>query len=493
MNFLKRAVLYLVRKKGRITILIILLFLMSCCIQTGISFKMSAEKEAENLRKSLATGFILEVDMKNEEYLEEWSESGNNGQVYAGPKMTDVIIQKILSIDGVNDCILDLSMYVWTDLNLKSGMWALAEAEDDPNAQGFTMTKEDLMVRRNQTQVWSCRNGEKHKNFRTGALTIAEGRNIAEGDHNKAVISKWLAENNHLSVGDAIVVELKEGIFQTGSQPMKTWGQPIHLEIAGLFHGSFHQQASEHTPEWGYIDNIIYTDFDTYTKLQKNLDAAGFASEYRDGYTKAEFLVDDPGKLDGIMQQLEDSEEFGLENMKVTVDSAAYQAAAKPYHQVRMFAVILLAAGLFGTGIILCLVMKFWAQGRTHEIGILISIGIKKGEIFGQILTEYLLISAVALTLSFCLSGSLMDRCAAVAEQMMEPKTDEGAFEVTVSDLYEPVIMKTASDEVELEHEVSIGAMGFTAVFLCGILSISTLISLAGMRNIEPKKILQSM
>ena len=324
-------------------------------------------------------------------------------------------------------------------------------------------------------------------------MTIAEGRNIAEGDHNKAVISKWLAENNHLSVGDAIVVELKEGIFQTGSQPMKTWGQPIHLEIAGLFHGSFHQQASEHTPEWGYIDNIIYTDFDTYTKLQKNLDAAGFASEYRDGYTKAEFLVDDPGKLDGIMQQLEDSEEFGLENMKFTVDSAAYQAAAKPYHQVRMFAVILLAAGLFGTGIILCLVMKFWAQGRTHEIGILISIGIKKGEIFGQILTEYLLISAVALTLSFCLSGSLMDRCAAVAEQMMEPKTDEEAFEVTVSDLYEPVIMKTASDEVELEHEVSIGAMGFTAVFLCGILSISTLISLAGMRNIEPKKILQSM
>lgn len=203
--------------------------------------------------------------------------------------------------------------------------------------------------------------------------------------------------------------------------------------------------------------------------------------------------MDDPGKLDGIMQQLEDSEEFGLENMKFTVDSAAYQAAAKPYHQVRMFAVILLAAGLFGTGIILCLVMKFWAQGRTHEIGILISIGIKKGEIFGQILTEYLLISAVALTLSFCLSGSLMDRCAAVAEQMMEPKTDEEAFEVTVSDLYEPVIMKTASDEVELEHEVSIGAMGFTAVFLCGILSISTLISLAGMRNIEPKKILQSM
>ena len=58
MNFFQRAVLYLTRKKGRTVLLTALLFLMSCCVCLGVSFKKNAEEQTDRLRKSLAAGFI---------------------------------------------------------------------------------------------------------------------------------------------------------------------------------------------------------------------------------------------------------------------------------------------------------------------------------------------------------------------------------------------------------------------------------------------------
>lgn len=78
MNVIKRACIYLIRKKGRMLFLLILLLLMSLSILVGISFKESTERELERLRQSMASGFILKADVENEMYLK----AGEYGRIF---------------------------------------------------------------------------------------------------------------------------------------------------------------------------------------------------------------------------------------------------------------------------------------------------------------------------------------------------------------------------------------------------------------------------
>ena len=74
MSYMKRAVLYLKRKKGRAIAMLLLLFLMSCSVLVGVSFKESTEKEIERLRQSLTLGFLLKVDTRNEVYFKTFDD-----------------------------------------------------------------------------------------------------------------------------------------------------------------------------------------------------------------------------------------------------------------------------------------------------------------------------------------------------------------------------------------------------------------------------------
>lgn len=505
MKTLKRATLYLIRKKGRTVLLTVLLLLMSCCVMIGFSFKKNSEQEADRLRKSLATGFVMEVNSENELYHERVDNHGAGGIIYVGPLITDEMIEKVLSVDGVKDYVVDLSDLVWTDLELRPGAWAAHEPDDPETYEEnkkmgyFTMSEDELTLYKSETVIWPCRNGAMHKNFRTGALEIAEGRNIEEGDHNKAVISEWMAERNHVSVGDTFTIETREGIYQPSEDPMKTWGEPVTLEVVGVFHMNFSQPASEYTYESDFVENMIYTDLDTHVKYKENLKSGGFSlgeefgieNGVSNGYSTVEFMVTDPGELDSLIEQVENWDELDLENIEIAVDSTAYQASVKPYQQIRIFSLILLTVGGCGIGFILYMILKLWMQGRKHEVGILFSLGRGKTEVFAQMLTECLLVSAVALLLAFGLSIPMIDRCADAMERMTSPKADVEAYIATTSSKTLDIeIKKTSSDEVVLEHGVSGAAVLFAVIFVCGISTLSMLISFAGVSSLEPKKLL---
>ena len=491
MNFIERALLYLMRKKGRTFLMLSLFLLMSFSILIGSSIKKSAEKELDRLQKSMASGFILKADTDNELY----RGAGKYGIIYTGPTITDEMIGRILSLDGVKDYSVELMCVVWTNLDLKPGLYADMEPDPEPDVNApISHTEEYLTLRRHHIYMYSCRNGELYKNFRTGALTINKGRNIEEEDRGKAVISDWLAEKNHLSVGDTVTLETKEGNFEPTNEPLKTWGSPVEAEIVGLFHANFSQASSDFTPESCYIENVIYTDMDTYDKMQKNLAEHPYyegAMEYNDKHVTVEFLVEDPAQIDSIIQKIKELPDLDLTNMKLEVDDTAYQASARPYRQIRVFAWLLLAVGLCGMGSVLFLVLKLWMQGRKREIAVLYSVGTKKGDILAQMLAECLLVSAAAFMLTLLLSGPAFDWCANAAERLTAPGKDAQEYEVEITQYFTPEVIKTSSAEAMLEREISRDTMFFTAVFVCGISCVSVLLSFAGISGIELKKRLQ--
>ena len=489
MNFMKRASLYLVRKKGRMLFLLLLLFLMSLSVLIGISFKKGAEKELDRLRKSMASGFTLKADIENELYREHIDfEIGGGASVYVGPVIHADMIEKICSIDGVKDYIGDLfGCSIWADLELKPAMWADTALDlDDP-----ILTEGVVLLNRQEISTCPCRNGAIQKNFRTGALAIVEGRNIQEGDHFKAVVSDWMAEHNHLSIGDSVTLEVKEGMYQFTDDPLKSWGEPINLEIVGVFHANFNQESSRLSSESALIENFIYTDMDTYAKMREYEEQAGYDRGIAvDDFTEVEFLVEDPGQIDDLIQQIKSGEDLDLENMKLEVDNTDYQAAAAPYQQIRVFSMLLLALGFCGIGMILYLVMKLWVQGRRYEMGIFRSVGMKKEEILGQMLVECLMVSGVALVMAFVLSGVAVDRCATLAERMTAPRKDVQEYEVRVSKYNIPEITKTSSDEAVLDRSFSGDTVFLVILFVCGGSCISVAVSFAGISGLELKKLL---
>ena len=320
MNFRKRAILYLIRKR-KILLILCLLLLMSLSTLIGISFKKSTEKELDKLQKEMASGFLLQADTDNEMYRTAGKHGGNS---YDGPRITEEMIDRILSLDGVKDYSVESEyMYIWTDLDLRPGMYAAAEPDPEPDMNApMPWTEEYLTFGGHTTRIYPCRKGELYKDFRTGALSIIEGRNIEEGDRYKAVTSDWLANENHLSVGDTVTLETKEGNYRPTNEPLKTLGSPIEAEIVGLFHANFNQIYSEFTVEGCYIENIIYTDMDTYIKTLENLamDAYfGDLADYENKYLNVEFLVKNPAQIDSIIQQIKDLPELDLTNMKLEI------------------------------------------------------------------------------------------------------------------------------------------------------------------------------
>lgn len=465
--------------------MIILLTVMSCFVLIGSSLANSTDREIENLRQSLGSGFILKGDINNMSYYKP-SEGNEHAKIYDGPMVTDEMIQRILDIDGVENYDIEtLRASVWSELKLRPGLWADSIGDGYLSAEG-----EEVMIK--TTILWCCRDGEEQKNFRTGALTISEGRNILTEDHFKAVISEQLAQRNGLSVGDTITVLVKEGNYKISETPMKTWGEPIDLEIVGVFHMNFEQATSEYTPESSFMENIIYSDLETYHVIVQALKSGLPEGEVWDGeYTKVSFLIEDPIKLDEIMEQVKAME--GTEGLLIQTDDTAYRASAKPYKQIGVFSRILLAVGIGGMGILLYLLMRLWGQGRRHEAGILLSVGIGKRKIVGQMLVESLTASVIAVLLSILASGVLVDACAGFAEQITAPKEDTQPYEMKESSVGEVEVIKTSADRAKLEHSVSMQTILLTIVLVCGVSSMSVLFVSIKITDVEPKKLLQSM
>ena len=483
MSVWKRAILYLSRKRGRTILLVVLMFAMACFVMVGISLKNSADREISNLRKNLGTGFVLEADIDNEVYYKA-ADTSYSSLIYAGPKVTPEIIEKILAVEGVTDYNIDsLERLSYTNLDLRPGMWAKQVADK-------VTSPEKLKVKRHSTWLRSCVNGKLHTNFRTGAIEISKGRNIQEGDKFKAVISEWLAKQNGITVGDTFIVETKEGNHCPSDTPFKTWGKPVELEIVGIFHMNFTQASSDYTTEKGLMENNIYTDLSTYDVLGENLTVM-FPKE--ENYTKVTFFVEDPGKIDEIMQMVNAMDEVDVDGLLLSLDDTAYKASVRPYEQIQILALILVVSSMIGIGMILCLVMRLWVHGRMHEAGILISLGMGKKKVIGQLLIESLTVMMVAVIFSLAISGGIVDKCKSFAEQAMKPKANKEAYEAEVDYWQNPVVTQVSAEKVELGRGISGYEIALMIVLVCGISGASVLLAAIKITDIEPRRLLSSM
>ena len=375
MNVYKRALLYVIRKKGKSLTLFLLLLLITMSVMVGISIRNGTAKAAENLRATIGASFTMSGNINNLDFRD--NEAG-----YTAEKIPISLntVEQIRNIEGIKiyNAEQHTSVTVWGIYYL-SGM-----SSGSLSANTETAYQTDFM---------------------NGILELAEGRHITEDDRDAALISDKLAAENHLQVGSELVLESASGDS----------GEQTKVLIVGLY-------SSDGKME--YDNDTIFTTHDVYWKLsgQKPFGYSGNIT----------FYVTDPKELNHIVEQVQQIESIQWEDYFIRINESEYKAVAYQIQTMERLTEILITV-IVGVGfIVLALVLAMRIRNRIHEAGIFLSIGESAPQIMLQLICEILMIVVLVFLVSPVLGWFIVGQVEATLKNIGMAITMSISLKVTV-------------------------------------------------------------
>lgn len=433
MNVFKRAFLYLIRKKVRSILLLLLLFFMGLFMLAGLSIHSGANQAAEEMRKTISTGLEINMDpVSGEEiYTARYNKDGELVRELKHSLITKSVAEKLSSIPGISGYYSEMGAeMLYTGLNVVPGGFTedLKKLEEDEEAASLEeIASVSAWCKANDFHV--VQESEYYPYFRNGAFELISGRHLNIDDTGKILISEELAARNGLDIGDAIDGQNFDVI--TG----EFYGETYHAEIVGVFRINFEQQLSEWTAEPKILDNTIFAPFELrhWGQYQYNTFYGGdvLAKEEDRLLGSITLFVEDPAELDKIEEQIKKNPYVDWNYYTIQRYDADYKAAAKPLLSMMLFSVGMVAVMIIGTLLILSLVLTMWMRSRKHEIDILTFLGTSKRKILTQFLIEMGIVVAFAFFMS-CLFALPVTRVIGnTMTEITNPSEENDSFSTT--------------------------------------------------------------
>lgn len=459
---IKRAFFYTTRKRGKTLILLLTLFVISTFVLTGLSILTAADQSALSLRQSVGGSIKLELNKDNRQ---NWTyQQGVGGTLvgYTGTPITDADIEKVMSVKGIRSYngVGDGSVFAM-DFSFISG-FSFGPGSD-------------------YSRLPSVSNSEYFNYFRRGAFKLVEGRHITPEDDHAVLISTALAERNGLKLGDTITVQC---CYDAGGYPN------VSLKIVGIYKSTL--DDGEFTTTSTDKRNRLIIDHKAMQEIMMH-----DVIQYDNG---VEFFVDDPRDIDKIAAQIQKLD-LDWSCFKLTVDNTAYEAVASSLTAMQnMVTGLIIGIVIVSIGI-LALILNMWIKQRTHETGILLSIGVSKVKIVAQYILETLMIAVIAFGLSYFSSGAIAQGTSnllfsQVAETQPIPEIetpDDGTEYLDITGQYIPY--DTSNMVAPDSIEVHVTAEHLLWVYLLGMATCTTAVVLASLPvvKMKPKNILSQM
>ena len=448
MGMIKRAALFIARKKSKSLILLTILIVLMTLLLAGISIRSAAEATAASLRQTLGGYFKIQT----------------NWESRAPDFVTDSLVEDVMQDEKIKA------------YNKMSILYLMAE-KLTPIPGRFTAennTKAQLL------RVLSNTDSSLHEYFYTRTFTLISGRHVAPGDVGKVLVSSALAGTNCLQLGDTITLALPDESIAADSPAFKN---RYDVEIVGIYAVRIPQTTDERTAECDIPDNFLFIDENTVKQM--DLDISGKPREvYPNG---AAFFLHDPQDLDAAVEQAAiDGEAF-----VITVNSKAYDDSAAPLSKLVGYANTLVAVILVIGILLLSLIMTMWMRDRLHEIGILLSIGIKKISLWGQHIVEALMIMLISLAIAWPIAGVTADK---LGNYLLNSVPIEEQAENDRMSAYNlgPVVVSEIGRRETLE--VHADSTELITVICCSVLMILLSVSVSSIVifKMRPKEILSS-
>ncbi|WP_042348570.1 ABC transporter permease [Bacillus massiliigorillae] len=452
MNLFERAFLYVRRKWGKSLLLFLVLLVISTFVMTGLFIQRASDIAALNLRQSLGGSFELRLDKS------KFNQVIDNEKRKSVPYiLDDKMIKKIMKTPGIDSYnALRRGNFLLKGKNEQ--YLKLIETND--------LYADDEVMRHTITNETNTRTADG-QDFKSGKLRLEQGNHLNEEDENKALISKPLAELNGLKVGDTI--QLVEIPNLAGDSNIF-----VNLVIKGIFEIETEQSNTAMFAPSELLENKIYIDLKSSNEF--------YSTNVVKKYDRVHFHVNDPANLNQIIKEVQKDKSNNWDYFIFNADDQGYEKAAKPLQNMKNLLGTLLLSIIISSILILSLILNLLIKNRIHESGMLLSMGVTKGQIILQHIVEILIIGVIAIGISFFTSQVVAQN---LGDTMLQQKVVDSASSSTNN--------HQQTTLTELKVQSSIKDLGL--VYGLGTLVIILSVGIASVPviRLNPNKILTKM
>ena len=216
--------------------------------------------------------------------------------------------------------------------------------------------------------------------FQGKLYRLVEGEHVGAGESQagagKAIIHREFADHNNLGVGDGLTLTRD--------------GEKVTVTVAGILEGKTDNPTG--LPS-GASENHVFVDLASAQKLGAPLTTGRYFTQ----------------NAQQLPEALEAAKELAPE-LTLEDNSAQFAPVLRAISGVdRLLGILLLGLCVAGA-CVLTLVSTFWARGRIHEIGILLSLGKSKGNVLSQFAIEAGIFAGVAAVIAAVVGTVLSSR-----------------------------------------------------------------------------------
>lgn len=368
MNLMKRAFLYVFRKRGKSLLLLSIIFVISTLVLCGLATMDAENESSEELRGTTGTSFTVSRNLG----AGSWT-SGSSGSYSTQEFLSDDMVNQIAEIQGIK--AYDTTYTTIFELFDTGGNYL-----EHMNPIGQSLVDD-------QYYTVGTLNSEYSSMFLSQMFTLVEGRHITDSDTNATLISKAIADKHNLRLGDTVVA------VNDGSEK---------LEIVGIF-----DVLADETDEKNNYNMASYYDYDNYVFMDMH-SMTDALKNYSDGpskgYSSADFFVSDPEQLENIILEAQKISFINWDNFTISANNEVYERTAGSMSDMSSLIKTLITAIIIISAGIVTLILSMWVKGRVRETGILLAGGIPKYSILLQQVIEMGFISLLAFPLSYWFS-----------------------------------------------------------------------------------------
>ena len=481
MRIIKRAYLYVTRKRGKSILLFFILLIMATFVLAGLSTQKASQEAQKNLREALGGEFYVSVELsESNPYFRRVDDGEGALDLYTELPVTRDMINAIMEIGGIEKYDASAQTLVSTNLTIFPGNVPL---------------KGEL---NNKIYARTVAGTENNSFFQSGIMELTEGKHITGNESNAAVISRDMADQNSLQIGDSISLQADE---------------EAEVRIIGIYEIRKPDPAYASVVTYEKLENQIFIDTSALQDLFGDMPM---------GFYEVAFSVYDPAQLDSIMSEVKGLSAIDWRAFEVAADNQTYLDAAAPLQKLQALVSSIIWVIALVSAVILSLILTMWGRSRIHETGVFLSLGIGKMRIIGQYLAEVLMIAVIAFGCSYFTSSAVAGQLANGLLQQNIPASEEQAAGVTITKkdgFSEDVVVsikddsalsdmpsgqdtapevEVAADGAEADREqisVTIDFYNMLQLYLIGIIVIilSVGISSLSVMRLKPREILSKM
>ncbi len=505
MNFFKRALLSIKRRKGKSIILFLIVFILGNLMAGAIAIEQGTKGVEKTIKNQLgATATVGYDDEKLEEAI-------NSGVEFTMEEPSVEVYQKIGELPQVKISDYSINDFAQTikikNVNAPDGSYM----RGDGSSNYFDL--------RGASRVDTL--DEQLKK-----ITISDGRTFSEEEIKKGsavgLISDQVAKENNLHVGDKMVLDRVVEDYSSVSDDIKKESKDYPIEIIGVYKvnevGKKSEKQNDEQQMNNTIDlydrlNVIYLpnnyiektnvemlefSYDTFPGMYmdeegKQLGKDEVMKDFSYKNIMATYILNDPKDVEDF-KLLGDQilKENKLDYSKIVASSDQFDSVAGPIQGMSKIAKVVLIVSIIVSIFIISLVTILFLRDRKHELGIYLALGEKREKIIGQVVIEVLIVSLVAMTLSV-FSGNYLAKGFSDSLIRTQQTVDDGMMMGSVISMGGMLNEENVTEEDVIEaYEIHLTPSYIAIFYLVGLIVIllSTIVPLIYIMRLNPKTIM---